>query len=237
MAQKPQEVLIGKVDKDAEATLTRKERIMNAQRGDKRVEAVAWVPATMPRGGDPAPNQFILPKSKVVTAKDRTVDDALVAYAATPKQLFDAAVSDLAHRSANTRAMAFNTLVALASEGSHSLSCESRYFVGECCLYGRGTGRDAVRAARWFQTVRPVAWPRGLVNSPANAMAQAQFLLGDLFEFGGIGSGAGVKGTEPFHKDPHKAMVRENIFRRCHRTLTAVCSMLAQCNSSLSVHR
>ena len=55
--------------------------------------------------------------------------------------------------------------------------------------------------------MRPVAWPVGLVHSPNNAQAQAQFLLGDLYEYGGIGSGATqAVGGGVFRPDPHKAL-------------------------------
>lgn len=121
------------------------------------------------------------PKTPIRQTKQK---DNFVATAAPPRTLFDSAVKDLSSASGEARERAFATLHALATDGSHELTCEARYFVGECCLHGRGAPKDPTRAARWLQTVRPTPWPGGLRPSPPNALAQAQFLLGDLYEYG-----------------------------------------------------
>jgi hypothetical protein len=112
------------------ATLTGHEKIMAAQRGDRRVEAVAWRPTCMPRGGEPSAADFVLARSKLAARSQLIEDDTFVALAAPPKVLFDNAVEKLAHFDPLVREEGFNMLKALASEGSHALSCEARYFCG-----------------------------------------------------------------------------------------------------------
>lgn len=96
--------------------------------------------------------------------------DYFLAISSTPKKFFEAALKDLTSRDRKEREIAFATIHVLASEGSHELTAECKYFVGECCYYGRGTRKDPERATRWFQSVLPHVWPQGLIPNPTNAM-------------------------------------------------------------------
>ena len=201
------QVLLGRIEHGGPAPLSGKARTMAAQRAGRRVEVITWRPSVMPRGGEPTAEDFVMIRSKLIPKSVVIEDDDVVALCAPPSVLFEMALQNLGKSDQLEREEAFNGLLTLATEGSHALSCESRYFVGECCLYGRGTPRDPARAARWFKTVRPVPWPAGLVHSPQNAQAQAQFLVGDLYEYGGVGSGAAnAVGGGLFQPDAHKAL-------------------------------
>lgn len=96
--------------------------------------------------------------------------DYFLAVSSTPKKFFEAAIKDLSSSIRKEREIAFATIHVLASEGSHEYSSECKYFVGECCYYGRGIKKDPERAIRWFQSVLPNIWPQGLLPTPNNAM-------------------------------------------------------------------
>jgi len=175
-------VLLNKISRAATPP-SRKECIMSAQRGTRRVEATSWRPTVLPRSGQPGPDKFVMIRAKLL-GDNAIDDDSYLAVSSTPKKFFEAALVDLTSYDPVNREMAFKTLHTLASEGSHDFTPESRYFVGECCLYGRGTTKDLERATRWFQSVLPAPWPKGLLPIPTNAMAYAQYLLGEAYEFG-----------------------------------------------------
>jgi hypothetical protein len=128
MAAQPQ-VLLGRTSRGP-PPLEGKAKTMAAQRGDRRVEPVVWRPTCMPRAGEPTGGDFVLGKAKLAARSKMIEDDTFVALAAPPKVLFDVAVGRLAHHDPVVREEGFNMLTALASEGSHALSCEARYYCG-----------------------------------------------------------------------------------------------------------
>ena len=128
MASQPQ-ALLGKKSRGPEP-LAGKAKIMAAQRGSRLVEAVVWRPSCMPRAGEPTGADFVLGKAKLVARSKMIEDDAFVALAAPPKVLFDSAGGKLAHYDGEVREEGFNVLTSLASEGSHALSFEARYYCG-----------------------------------------------------------------------------------------------------------
>jgi|MDSY01.1.fsa_nt_gb hypothetical protein len=178
--------IIGKVERQRRGQhVTPKQRIMAAQRGDRRVQAITWRPMkpTHTQQGNTEIESFAVSRIKVQPSEFAIGDDAFPQVVAPPRKIFEAALKHLTDPEEQTRTIAFNTLRVLATEGSHAAMCEARYAVGECLFYGRGVQKDLHRAAQYFKTVRPVPWPSGLLETPGNAQANAQFILGDYFEY------------------------------------------------------
>lgn len=65
-------VLLNKISK-AGPPLSRKQCIMAAQRGDRRVEATSWRPTVLPRNGAPTADKFVLVRAKLLG--DSAIED------------------------------------------------------------------------------------------------------------------------------------------------------------------